>query len=193
MSKPPRSVILMAAMVLVAAGSFAITLAQRTAAARSPRPDAGASATQSTDASPAETLLAWLEIPVHSRAAIVAHDPTFPQDLRRLREQLNTRRNELAATLEQTDSSDELIRQRVEAVIAASADLERRVTEHLLTIRDHLTPQQQKRLLDLCAQGLRQRGGHGPGPGGWRWRQSSEGGPGPGRFRGARAPATSTQ
>jgi len=190
MSKLRQSVILMAAMVLVAAGSFAITLGQR-AAARAPRPDTGPTPTQTSDASPAETLLAWLDVPAPSRAAIVAHDPTFPQDLRRLREQLAARRNELAATLEQPDSSDELIRLRVEAVIAASADLERRVIDHLLSIRDHLTPQQQKRLLDLCAQGVRQRGGHGPGPGGWRWRQSSEAGPG--RFRGARAPTTSTQ
>jgi hypothetical protein len=125
-------------------------------------------------------LLDWLGVAPEAGAQVLAHDPSFSSDLAAQRAELTTRRGELAASFERGDS-DELIRQRVEAVIAAGAAIERRVTNHLLSVREYLTPQQQSRLLELCAEGVRQ----GPG---WRWRrgQSSDGADSPGRGLGPR-------
>ena len=131
-------------------------------------------------------------------ADITRHDPAFDQDLKRLRAAVEDARTTLAALLEKPDASDKAIRDQVEVVITANAALQRRVMEHVLAIRDHLTPAQQRMLLNLCAQGLRQ----GPG---WGWRRGTSGmgggppdgnrgagnGPGMGRgFRGGRAATT---
>lgn len=128
---------------------------------------------QATDGAAAEALLEWLRVPVEQREAIRSHDASFAGDLKRLREELATCRSELAAALERSEATDEQIRARSEAAIAAGVALERRVTEHLLAIRDHLTPEQQKRLFGLCAEGVRQGRG-------WQWRHGESGAKGRG-------------
>jgi Spy/CpxP family protein refolding chaperone len=178
MTRKQQLLVVLAAL-LAAVASFAVAYAQRSAATS--RAAAGNPA--------GETLLNWLNVPAAAREQILARDPAFGDDLARLRNDLNQRRETLAAALEDPTSAPDVIRARVEAVIAASASLERRVTEYLLSVRDHLTPEQQKRLLSLCAQGVRQGSG-------WRWRhgqggdgagQGPGGGGGPGpRYRGGR-------
>jgi Spy/CpxP family protein refolding chaperone len=120
-----------------------------------------------------DPLLNWLEISPADRATIAQHDVAFDQDLQRMRSDLQSKRGQLAAMLEKSDTTDQEIRDAVEAVITANAALQRRVMEHVLAIRDHLTPAQQQRLLSLCAQGIRQ----GPG---WQWRGGAGGGAGMG-------------
>jgi Spy/CpxP family protein refolding chaperone len=155
-----RAIILSALALVVAAGAFAIT---RAATATS-----GPAAVQPTDA-----LLDWLSVPPSQREQIRQHDPTFEADLATLRQNLSAARMALAAALEDSSSPDELITGRVEAVIAASNALERRVLRYVLSVREHLTAEQQQQLFALCAQGVRQGGG-------WRWGQQ-QGGVGAGR------------
>ena len=127
-----------------------------------------------------DALMEWLHVPAAQRSQILEHDPQFAQDLRSLRQELATRRGELAKALEDAGAADLEIRQRSEAVSTANVALERRVTDHLLAIRHHLSSDQQKTLFGLCAEGVREGCG-------WRWRsgQSACTQPvGPGRGQG---------
>lgn len=97
---------------------------------------------------------------------IEAHDPKFPEDVRILQKELAQARSMLAAAFEDEGVTDDEIRQRVEATIEVHNRLERRVVEYLISVRDHLTPQQKGQLYGLCAEkvragGKRWRGGRG--------------------------------
>ena len=101
---------------------------------------------------------------------------------------------ELAAALDKPSSSDQEIRDRVEAAIAASNAIERRTTQYLLTIRQHLSSDQQKQLFGLAAQEVRRGAGGGPGAGaggggggGWRLGRHGQ----QGRGNNPRPPSTS--
>jgi len=102
------------------------------------------------------------------RARIKAADPDFRQDLADLRQDLGQRRQALTDLLENAESSDDAIRGAVEDIIAAHNALERRVAEHLLSIRHELTPAQQKKLFSRLAEGVRKMHGRkwGRGRGG---------------------------
>jgi hypothetical protein len=73
-----------------------------------------------------------------------------------LRGELDTARARLAELFESVDASDEEIREAVDASIAAHNKLERRVSEYLISVRKHLTPDQQKKLFGLCANEIRE-------------------------------------
>jgi Spy/CpxP family protein refolding chaperone len=170
MIRGKRRMLIGALLVLVGGlAGFEVTFAVRSARAQ----------VQPADRAAADAVLDWLLVPAGQREAIRAHDPAFGTDLKRLREESAASRAALAAALEISDATGEQIRARSESAIAAGAALERRVTEHLLAIRDHLTPEQQKRLFGLCAEGVRQGRG-------WQWRhgQSGEAGKGMGMGRG---------
>jgi hypothetical protein len=180
---PPKSAKFIVSLLFVALAAWGLTWTIR----------AGVAATTKPAEDPA---LAWLQVPQSQQDEIAKHDPTFTDDLQRLRSELQNKRTTLAALLEKGEGSDQAIRADYEAVITANAALQRRVMEHVLAVREHLTTAQQQRLLSLCAQGLR-------GDGGRRWRGGSGGGSaenpneqhGPGlgggvRFRGGRGPAT---
>lgn len=136
-----RKLIFITVALCAAGGSFAATMAFRAKPAQ---------------ASALDGVLEWLAVPTDQREQIKAHDPTFADDLKKLRADLNARRAELASVLTRSDVSDETIHNSSEATIAASNALERRVMGFLLSIRHHLTPEQQKRLFDLCAQSVKQ-------------------------------------
>lgn len=149
-----------------------------------------ARAVAATQPASGDLLLNWLNVSAGEREELAKHDVNYESDLARLRSQLSERKSDLAATLEKPGSADQAIREGMEAVIAANDALQRRVVEHLLLIRDHLTPAQQQQLLSLCAEGLRQ------GPrGGWRGgERGGRGGQGGGRggqgYRGGRGSTT---
>ncbi len=82
-------------------------------------------------------------------------DPTFNQDLARLRVDLATERQTLAALLESPDSADTDIRACVERSITAHNALERRVTDYLLAVRPKLSACQQKKLFDVVSKEVR--------------------------------------
>ncbi|MCY2953524.1 MAG: hypothetical protein NTU53_16325 [Planctomycetota bacterium] len=115
-----------------------------------------------------QTLMDWLQVPASQRVEIQQHDPAFAENLKSLREALADKRADLAVTLDDPDATDESIRAKLEALIVADANLERRVADYLLAVRHHLTKDQQRRLFGLCAEGIRQ-GPNGP------WRQGPDG------------------
>lgn len=91
-----------------------------------------------------------------------AMDPSFPDESRRMKESVEAAREKLAELLDDTTASDEAILSQVETVILLHDQLERRVTQHLLKIRHQLTSDQQRKLMGLASESVRQ-GGH-------RWR-----------------------
>ena len=164
MIRGKRRMLIGALLVLVGGlAGFGVTFAVRSARAQ----------VQPVDRAATDAVLDWLQVPAEQREAIRAHDPAFGTELKRLREESAASRAALATALEDSDATHEQIRARSESGIAAAAALERRVTEHLLAIRDHLTPEQQKRLFGLCAEGVRQGRG-------WQWRHGQSGEPGKG-------------
>ena len=100
----------------------------------------------------------WLGLSEEQHEAIHATAPTFDDDAVKLADQLRRRRHELADLLESEGAADAQVLEQVELVIAAHNALERRVAQHVLAIRKHLTPAQQKRLMGLCARQVRGQG-----------------------------------
>ncbi|MCK4660576.1 MAG: periplasmic heavy metal sensor [Phycisphaerae bacterium] len=100
---------------------------------------------------------------------IQAHDPQFAGDMRVFREKLEEARSMLAVAFENESATDDEIRTCVEVVIEAHNQLERRVAEYLIAVRDHLTPEQRKQLCGLCARKVRECGRR------WRHRQGRHG------------------
>ncbi len=179
------TLLLLVMSVAAGVGSFLATVAAR--------PSSGP-ATQPAPAAPSSSPLGdWLALPSERAQAVETADPGFADASRALSETLAAERERLAAVVEDASSTDAQIREQVERVIAAHSALERRVTEHILALRPHLTAAEQKRLLGLCAQGVRSaarwrwRGGRGAGVGARDGRgRGAGGGGGGGRGRGPR-------
>ena len=127
---------------------------------------------------PATPLEHYLGLSAERAQLVQKADPAFSVEAERLSATLDTARDGLARLLETPSATDREILDQVEQVITAQDALERRVARHVLAIRPHLTPDQQKRLMGLCAHGVRQGGGS-------RWRggrgERDAGGLGPGR------------
>jgi len=103
----------------------------------------------------------WLDLSDKETESLDERDPGFARDATELSDALCEARRALANLLEDPATPDDTIRQQVEKIIKAHGALERRATEHLLAIRDHLTPDQQKRLLGFCASVIREGAGRG--------------------------------
>ena len=127
---------------------------------------------------PASPLVQRLNLDAEQVQVLEAHDPQFAEDLQTLREKLERARSMLADVFEREDATDDDIRQRVEAAIEAHNQLERRVAEYLIAVRDHLTPKQQRQLYNLCAEKVRECGQR------WRRGWGRHGGSGGGNGRG---------
>jgi len=113
----------------------------------------------------------WLDLDKTTADEIEDHDLSFRDDLKSSQTALADARKALAALLEDSGASSDSIRKQVESCISAHNALERRVTDYLLTVRDHLTAEQQKKLFRLCAEGVRKGRGYG-------WGRSGGGGRG---------------
>jgi hypothetical protein len=101
-------------------------------------------------------------IPEKDWARACAVDTAFAGESRELRQRADEDRGRLAELLSDQNAGDEVILAQVEKVIASHDQLERRVAQHLLKIRKQLTPDQQKQLMGLASDSVRQ--------GGYRWR-----------------------
>lgn len=166
------------AMLLAAAvGVAAYAAGTATRAARAP---------VATTSDAARALMDWLRVPANERSEFEQHDPAFAADLKALRGDLAVKRTELAATLDDPNSADDVIRAKHESLIAANGALERRVVDYLLAVRHHLTKDQQRQLFCMCAEGVR-RGPYREAPDGIGRGQGGQGrgmGPGPGAGQG---------
>jgi hypothetical protein len=97
----------------------------------------------------------WLRLDEPQARAVNELDPEFPEELAVLRQSLEKGRLELASLFEETSATDDALRRQVEATIEAHNRLERRIAEHLIKVRQHLTPAQQTQLFNLVAEGVR--------------------------------------
>ncbi|HUU91662.1 MAG TPA: periplasmic heavy metal sensor [Phycisphaerae bacterium] len=97
----------------------------------------------------------WLRLPTDQCKTVCDADPGFRGEAGDLADRKSQERLTLAALLEDPATPGDQILDQVERVIAANAALERRVAQHLLAIRSHLTPDQQGRLLRFCAESVR--------------------------------------
>jgi len=107
--------------------------------------------------SPACPLGEWLRLPTDQCRTVCGADPTFRTESADLARQVGTERLTLADLLEDPATPGPDILAQLDRVTEAHAALERRVAEHLLIIRPLLTPEQQRKLLAFCAEGVRAR------------------------------------
>jgi Spy/CpxP family protein refolding chaperone len=168
--------------LLALGGSFAATVFVRSQPPAGPPVDPAASTHSGPDGHSLEQRLGLTEDQARRIAEL---SPTFEDDLRRLREELEAARLQLAAAFDEGHATDETIQTLAEATIEAHNRLERAVIKHLLVVRHHLTAEQQKRLFEICAEGVREGGGR-------RWRHGRDAGAqsegGQGQDRGEHAP-----
>ncbi len=82
-----------------------------------------------------------------------------------MRASVESTRSRLAELLGDPGATDESILSQVEQVIASQDQLERRVAQHLVKIRHQLSADQQKQLMGLASESVRQRGNR------WRGRE----------------------
>jgi len=136
------------------AGSFAVG---RSVGQTKPAPDQArtSAARLGPSCNECDALATCLGLSPAETKAMVEADPDFNRQAATLRAELAKERDALAGLLETTASSDEILTQQVERVIAAHGALERRVARHVLAIRKHLTPSQAKCLMSLLAEGVR--------------------------------------
>jgi heavy-metal resistance protein len=168
-----RLALLVVLFIVAGAGSFVITYGS-----------AGKPAVDGS--SPSST---WLALTPKEHRVVDKADPRFSEETAGLAERLKEERLTLASLLDDASTPDARIRSQVERTIEAHNTLERRVTDHLLAIRPHLTPAQQKQMMGLVATCVRQgaqrrwrhrggRGGGGDGQGrgrhGWRGGRGAE-------------------
>ena len=117
----------------------------------------------------AAPLYRWLAMSPAQQQEIAQDDPTFEADSTALRDKILATRNTLASMLEAPDATEAEILAQVDRVSAAENALQRRITQYVLRIRNHLTNQQQLNLMGLCANAVRSQGyggGRGMGRGG---------------------------
>jgi len=83
-------------------------------------------------------------------------DPGFEEESQALQEQVRASLEQFAQRLESLETTAEEVRQHLNQFVAAHGQLERRNARHVVLIRSHLTPEQQKILVGLCARCGRQ-------------------------------------
>ena len=157
--------------MLAAAGLAAVVAYSAAWAARGGTP-------QPTTDPAASAVLGWLGASEDQRAQLAELDRAFPADLGRLRGELESARGQLARAIEDPASTREQVTAALEASLQARSTLEHRVLDYIMSVRTHLTPDQQKRLLGLCAEQVRRGRG-------WQHGQNVES---PGRGGGGRGP-----
>lgn len=125
----------------------------------------------------------WLGLTPQQASDVRNIEAGFAADRAPLEEKLGAERDRLATMLEDPATANDEILQQVDNVIAAQNALERRVADLLVAMRPHLTSEQQKRLFERFATGVREGCGRH-----WRHGQQGEferrqhgGGPPPGR------------
>jgi len=83
-------------------------------------------------------------------ASIEQIDPGFAQESAVLSQRVKQQYSQLAACLKDSQSTDQQIRGQLEPLFESRVQLEERTVEHVLRIRDILTPEQQLMLVGLC-------------------------------------------
>ncbi|MEP0845916.1 MAG: periplasmic heavy metal sensor [Phycisphaerae bacterium] len=116
---------------------------------------------------PADALGDWLGLNPAEIGALRSVDPGFRHEREELESALAGERERLARLFEQSNVQDGELLAQVERVIRAHDALERRVARYLIAVRPYLSAEQQSRLFERCAGGVRAAGG-------WRWRHGRD-------------------
>ena len=77
-------------------------------------------------------------------------DPEFEADAAELRSVLLAERSTLLSMVEDADSRDDELLQRIDKLVSVHSEIERRVIKHVLLLRPYLSAEQQKWLIGLC-------------------------------------------
>lgn len=77
-------------------------------------------------------------------------DPNFTRESAELSQRVKQQYSQLAACLADSQSTDQQVRAQLEPLCESRIQLEERTVEHVLRIRDILTPEQQLMLVGLC-------------------------------------------
>jgi hypothetical protein len=139
-------------------GSFLATRAIGQSAADVPaaQPLCQAAAKASKAQAGKSPLASWLRVtPGQARAL---EQGEFSEEAASLNKTLEDERAKLISLFETPGTSDEQLLQQVEQVIVAHDALERHVARYVVGLRNSLTPQQQRRLMGLCAASMRGAG-----------------------------------
>ena len=124
----------------------------------------------------------WLVFTDEQDEAIRQSDPDFNKEAAELSLAFIAQRQHLAHLLDAPASSDEQVTAQIERVIEDNHALIKRVVAHILAVREHLSPQQQHQLMNLCSNIIRGRTGKGRLLGGGNGGPGQGNGLGPGRF-----------
>lgn len=183
-------VLLILVAALSAAGTVAVSYALK--------PDDG-TGTPMARSTPTSGIVRLLDLSAASASALAPLEAAYQADRARLEQALASERETLASLLEDPSTSEARLHEQVDRVVAAGGALEQRTAEFLIAVRPLLTPEQQRKLFDRFAAGVREAGGyrwrygHGQDSGGQRG-GGLPAGRGPGRGRGhtgaPAAPAT---
>lgn len=122
-------------------------------------------------------LYRWLNFSIEQADQVAAADPGFAAEAGQMEKSLVADRDKLASMLDDPGTGNPELEAQFERVIASHNALERRVAKHVLAIRPYLTAAQQKQLMGLCAQSVREAGRGRPS---WAGQGRSGGGGGPG-------------
>jgi len=96
-----------------------------------------------------------LELSPEQEAAIGKVDPNFRHEAKALAAKLDAAQDRLAELLEAAGAARETTMAQVETMMLAHNALERRVAEHIMEVREHLSPQQRMKLMGLMAERVR--------------------------------------
>jgi hypothetical protein len=91
-----------------------------------------------------------LELTQEQTALAQQQDPNFEADAAQLRGTLLAERAKLLAAFEAPQITNVELLAHIEKLISAHSQIERRIAEHVLVLRPHLTADQQKWLIGLC-------------------------------------------
>jgi len=96
-----------------------------------------------------------LELSAEQESTIGKVDPNFRAEAKVLAEKLDAEQDRLAELLEDSGAARETVMAQVETMMLAHNALERRVAEHIMEVREHLSPRQRARLMGLMAERIR--------------------------------------
>jgi len=96
-----------------------------------------------------------LELSAEQESTIGKADPDFRAEAKQLAMRLDAEQDKLAELLVSAAAGRETIMAQVEKMMLAHNALERRVAEHILEVREHLAPEQRKKLMGLMAERVR--------------------------------------
>jgi len=103
-----------------------------------------------------------LQLTEEQRAWIQEQDPNFVADCMLLKGRLSEVHAQLAASLENAELDAEELSQRIDGLVGAHGDLERRVAQHLVLLRPRLSAEQRGYLSELCPGTRSHRYGNAP-------------------------------